>query len=148
MKRPSSESQGVFESAKRRERPAKTPMSQAASFSPAVMGRFSQKTALMPGKAGVRRRWHLDLHGIRRIGTKETGFTYELPDGAPVGDEKLLARIARLRIPPAWRDVRIARGEAAPLQAVGVDKKGRVQYRYHDRDRKSTRLNSSHVALS
>ena len=89
----------------------------------------------MPGKAGVRRRWHLDLHGIRRIGTKETGFTYEMSDGSPVGDEKLLARIAKLRIPPAWRDVRIARGEAAPLQAVGVDKKGRVQYRYHNRFR-------------
>jgi DNA topoisomerase-1 len=84
---------------------------------------------------GVRRRWYLDLHGIRREGTKETGFTYRLPDGTPVTDEKILARIARLRIPPAWRDVRIARGDGAPLQAVGVDKKGRTQYRYHDRFR-------------
>lgn len=89
----------------------------------------------MPGKAGVRRRWHLDLHGIRREGTKETGFTYRWPDGRIVDDEKLLARIAKLRIPPAWRDVRIARGDGAPLQAVGVDKKGRVQYRYHNRFR-------------
>jgi len=89
----------------------------------------------MPGKGGVRRRWHLDLHGIRREGTKETGFTYRWPDGRVIDDEKLLARIAKLRIPPAWRDVRIARGDAAPLQAVGVDKKGRVQYRYHNRFR-------------
>jgi DNA topoisomerase I len=88
----------------------------------------------MPMK-GVRRRWYLDLHGIRREGTKETGFAYRLPDGSEVHDEKVLARIARLRIPPAWKDVRIARGDSAPLQAVGVDKKGRTQYLYHARFR-------------
>ena len=80
---------------------------------------------------GVRRRWVLDEHGIRREGTKQSGFTYRLLDGAPVEDEKVLARIAKLRIPPAWQNVRIARGETAPLQAVGVDKKGRTQYLYH-----------------
>jgi DNA topoisomerase-1 len=84
---------------------------------------------------GVRRRWNLDSNGIRREGTKETGFTYRLPDGTPVEDEKLLARIAKLRIPPAWQNVRIARGEAAPLQVLGVDKKGRTQYLYHQRFR-------------
>jgi DNA topoisomerase I len=88
----------------------------------------------MPGKA-VRRRWYLDLHGIRREGSKESGFTFRRPDGAQVTDEKTLARIRRLRIPPAWRDVRIARGETSPLQAVGVDKKGRTQYLYHPRFR-------------
>jgi DNA topoisomerase-1 len=88
----------------------------------------------MPIK-GVRRRWYLDLHGIRREGTKETGFAYRLPDGPAVEDEKVLSRIARLRIPPAWKDVRIARGDSAPLQAVGVDKKGRTQYLYHPRFR-------------
>ena len=84
---------------------------------------------------GVRRRWNLDANGIRRDGTKETGFTYRLPDGTAVSDEKVLGRIAKLRIPPAWQNVRIARGEAAPLQAVGVDKKGRTQYLYHSRFR-------------
>src|SRR4051794_31106783 len=88
----------------------------------------------MPAR-GVRRRWYLDLHGIRREGTKETGFTYRHPNGDAFADEKQLARIARLRIPPAWRDVRIARGDGAPLQAVGVDKKGRTQYLYHSRFR-------------
>ncbi|HEX6099094.1 MAG TPA: DNA topoisomerase IB [Thermoanaerobaculia bacterium] len=83
----------------------------------------------------MRRRWYLDLHGIRREGSKETGFRYRLPDGSEVHDEKVLARIVRLRIPPAWRDVRIARGDSAPLQAVGVDKKGRTQYLYHARFR-------------
>lgn len=84
---------------------------------------------------GVRRRWYLDLHGIRREGTKQTGFTYRRPDGAAFADHKSLARFARLRIPPAWRDVRIARSDSAPLQAVGVDKKGRTQYLYHPRFR-------------
>ena len=88
----------------------------------------------MPTK-GVRRRWYLDLHGIRREGTKETGFSYRLPIGSEVTDEKVLTRIRKLRIPPAWRDVRIARGESAPLQAVGIDKKGRTQYLYHARFR-------------
>jgi DNA topoisomerase-1 len=84
---------------------------------------------------GVRRRWNLDANGIRREGSKEAGFTYRLPDGTLVEDEKMLARIAKLRIPPAWQNVRIARGEAAPLQVLGVDKKGRTQYLYHSRFR-------------
>jgi DNA topoisomerase-1 len=88
----------------------------------------------MPAKA-VRRRWYLDLHGIRRKGTKETGFTYRRPEGQRISDEKILARIHKLRVPPAWRDVRIARGDTSPLQALGVDKKGRTQYLYHPRFR-------------
>jgi DNA topoisomerase-1 len=88
----------------------------------------------MPGK-GVRRRWYLDLHGIRREGTKATGFTYRGAQGSPVDDDKTLARIRKLRIPPAWQEVRIARGESAPLQAVGIDRKGRTQYLYHSRFR-------------
>ncbi len=88
----------------------------------------------MPPK-GVRRRWYLDLHGIRREGTKETGFAYRFPDGSAVQDDRTLARIRKLRIPPAWRDVRIARSDSAPLQAVGIDKKGRTQYLYHARFR-------------
>lgn len=84
---------------------------------------------------GVRRRWNLDANGIRREGTKQTGFTYRMPDGTEVSDEKVLARIAKLRIPPAWQNVRIARGETSPLQVLGVDKKGRTQYLYHARFR-------------
>jgi DNA topoisomerase-1 len=88
----------------------------------------------MPGK-GVRRRWYLDLHGIRREGTKATGFTYRHAAGSSIDDDKTLARIRKLRIPPAWQDVRIARSDSAPLQAVGIDRKGRTQYLYHPRFR-------------
>ncbi|HEX6177619.1 MAG TPA: DNA topoisomerase IB, partial [Thermoanaerobaculia bacterium] len=83
----------------------------------------------------VRRRWYLDLHGIRREGSKDAGFTYRKPEGSAVTDEKTLARIRKLRIPPAWREVRIARSDSAPLQAIGVDKKGRTQYLYHSKFR-------------
>lgn len=88
----------------------------------------------MPTK-GVRRRWYLDLHGIRREGSKESGFTYRSADGSEIDDPKTLTRIARLRIPPAWTGVKIARSDAAPLQAIGFDSKGRCQYRYHNRFR-------------
>jgi DNA topoisomerase-1 len=84
----------------------------------------------MPGK-GVRRRWYLDLHGIRREGTRETGFHYRNALGSLIDDETSLTRIRKLRIPPAWQEVQIARGDSAPLQAVGLDKKGRTQYLYH-----------------
>lgn len=87
----------------------------------------------MPGK--VRGRWYLNLHGVRRVGTRETGFTYRNARGSRVDDDKTLTRIRKLRIPPAWQDVRIARGDSAPMQAVGVDKKGRTQYLYHLRFR-------------
>ena len=83
----------------------------------------------------VRRRWVLDHHGIRREGSKESGFSYRNADGSRVTSEKALARIAKLRIPPAWQNVRIARSDSSPLQAVGVDKKGRTQYLYHTRFR-------------
>jgi DNA topoisomerase-1 len=88
----------------------------------------------MPEKP-VRRRWQLEHDGIRREGAKQTGFTYLTAQGKSVNDSRTLARIQRLRIPPAWKEVRVARGDGAPLQAVGVDNKGRTQYLYHLRFR-------------
>lgn len=91
-------------------------------------------------KKGVRRRWYLDSQGIRRVGTKESGFSYVNAAGKPLKDARTLARIIKLRIPPAWLDVRIARGDNAPLQAVGIDSKGRTQYRYHAKFRQQRDL--------
>lgn len=84
---------------------------------------------------GTRRRDHLIRRGIRRLGSKETGFRYVHPDGHPV-DAATEARIRGLRIPPAWREVRIAVGRHAPLQSIGLDSKGRTQYVYHPSFRK------------
>lgn len=52
------------------------------------------------------------------------------PAGDPV-DPATEERIRALRIPPAWREARIAPGASAPLQAIGLDSKGRTQYLYH-----------------
>ncbi|HEY0593350.1 MAG TPA: DNA topoisomerase IB [Thermoanaerobaculia bacterium] len=82
----------------------------------------------MPRQQGKR---DLLRRGIRRIGTKESGFRYVTASGARVTDAKTLERIASLKVPPAWREVRIATRPRAPLQAIGLDSKGRTQYRYH-----------------
>ena len=70
---------------------------------------------------------------ILRSGSKRGGFRYRDPRGRPVRDERVLARIDALRIPPAWRDVHIAASPRAMLQAWGIDARGRKQYRYHER---------------
>jgi DNA topoisomerase-1 len=66
----------------------------------------------------------LQTAGIKRAGTPKAGFRYV---GAPRGE---LDRVRSLGIPPAWKDVAIARSARARLQAVGRDVKGRWQYRY------------------
>jgi DNA topoisomerase-1 len=70
---------------------------------------------------------------IIRQGTPKRGFTYINPAGRVVRDRSTIARIERLRIPPAWRDVRIAASANASVQAWGFDARGRRQYRYHER---------------
>jgi DNA topoisomerase-1 len=62
--------------------------------------------------------------GYKRSGTPRSGFRYV---GAPARE---LKRIRGLGVPPAWKDVAVARSAKSKLQAVGRDKKGRWQYRY------------------
>jgi DNA topoisomerase I len=69
---------------------------------------------------------------IRRTGSKRSGFRYARDDGRPVTPEAR-HRIARLRVPPAWRDVHIAAASSSTIQAWGLDARGRKQYRYHER---------------
>ena len=59
------------------------------------------------------------------------GFRYVAPGGHVVEDEKTLARIKALGIPPAYTDVWVCKSENGYLQATGHDAKGRKQYRYH-----------------
>ena len=68
--------------------------------------------------------------GIRRERRGE-GFAYFKPKGEPVTDERTLARIRSLAIPPAYERVWICAKANGHLQATGIDAKGRKQYRYH-----------------
>jgi DNA topoisomerase-1 len=68
--------------------------------------------------------------GIRRKRAGK-GFVYVGPDGKPIRDEKELARIRSLAIPPAYTDVWICPSPNGHIQATGRDARGRKQYRYH-----------------
>ncbi|GAA4186265.1 DNA topoisomerase IB [Gryllotalpicola kribbensis] len=77
---------------------------------------------------------------IRRSDPSGPGLTrlpgdeprYVDPDGRPVSDAEVLARIESLVIPPAWLDVWISPYPDGHIQAVGTDAAGRRQYLYHE----------------
>ena len=73
---------------------------------------------------------HDDGPGITREPQKE-GFLYRDPKGREITKEAELARIRKLAIPPAYRDVWICPDPNGHLQASGRDARGRKQYRYH-----------------
>jgi len=60
------------------------------------------------------------------------GWSYRDAAGRTVSDARVLDRIRRLAIPPAWTDVWISPRANGHIQATGRDVKGRKQYRYHD----------------
>lgn len=95
--------------------PARLPLNKPV---PEANGELVYSSDLQPG---IRRR--------RRGG----GFTYVGPDGRVVKDEDTLARVRKLAIPPAYRDVWICVKANGHLQATGIDARGRKQYRYHPR---------------
>ncbi|MBY0278316.1 DNA topoisomerase IB [Candidatus Binatia bacterium] len=72
----------------------------------------------------------LQRTGIRRIGTPRTGFRFVHADGVRVGPTQR-ARLASLKLPPAWSRVAISASPASRVQAVGRDAAGRWQYVYH-----------------
>lgn len=76
-----------------------------------------------------------DMQGItrRRSGS---GFAYFDPDGRLIRDRDTLGRIRSLVIPPAWTNVWICPIASGHLQGVGLDARGRKQYRYHPLYRK------------
>jgi len=75
--------------------------------------------------------WCSDEHpGLKRTASGK-GFAYHDAQGRLIRDEKVLARIRALAIPPAWTDVWICPRATGHIQATGRDVKGRKQYRYH-----------------
>lgn len=84
---------------------------------------------ILAKEAGLK--YSLDIgSGIKRIRAGK-GFTYIDSKGIKISDEKTLERIKSLVIPPAWENVFISASPKSHLQAVGIDAKGRKQYKYH-----------------
>ena len=78
--------------------------------------------------------------GLRFVADAEPGisryrsgnsFRYKSSSGAVLKDERTLARIRGLVIPPAWTEVWICTRADGHIQATGRDGRGRKQYRYH-----------------
>jgi DNA topoisomerase-1 len=71
----------------------------------------------------------------KRPGWTRTGkrrpFRYLDSSGKRLTDPAVIERLDKLAIPPAWREVWIAPGARAKLQATGLDSAGRRQYIYH-----------------
>lgn len=72
---------------------------------------------------------------------KRKQFEYFTAKGERVTDEKILDRIQKLVIPPAWTEVWICPSANGHIQATGRDDKGRKQYLYHAEWRKARSLN-------
>jgi DNA topoisomerase-1 len=68
-----------------------------------------------------------------RINRAKRGESFEYFDkeGKKITDKETIARIDALVLPPAWEKVVISPADNSHLQAIGVDEKGRKQYRYH-----------------
>lgn len=70
---------------------------------------------------------------MRRIRREAHGekWSYLGRNGRALRDKRVLDRLNRLAVPPAYTDVLYAADPKAHLQAVGRDAAGRLQYRYH-----------------
>lgn len=106
--------------------------------------RVSSPVRRAPPRANVSRK--LDLRGLRRV-RRGRGFAYVTSTGKPLRATHEVQRIASLKIPPAWSDVRIAPEAGGHLQAIGTDARGRRQYLYHESFR-ARRDNAKYGRLS
>src|SRR5665213_301376 len=97
------------------------------------------RLALEPAKAAkaASLRYVTDAQpGLARVGSARA-FRYTHPNGKRVADPAALARIKALAIPPAWMSVWICANALGHIQATGRDARGRKQYRYHAKWRKT-----------
>jgi DNA topoisomerase I len=102
---------------------------KSAQDGEAPVGSAAAEAAQMASQAGLI--YVSDAEpGIRRMRSGK-GFRYITPENRPLSAQEDLQRIARLAIPPAYRDVWITMQPRGHLQATGRDARGRKQYRYH-----------------
>jgi len=81
-----------------------------------------------------------DVEGLRYTSDSQPGFSRALrgkhfvfrdTSGRVIRDARVIQRIRKLAIPPAYKDVWICPHANGHLQATGRDARGRKQYRYH-----------------
>ena len=68
--------------------------------------------------------------GIYRKKINDKFIYYYIKNDTEV-EQKDLARIKKLGIPPAWENLWVSNDPKSKIQAVGIDSKGRKQYKYH-----------------
>ncbi|MEO6695099.1 MAG: DNA topoisomerase IB [Ignavibacteria bacterium] len=70
--------------------------------------------------------------GKEGFSRKRSGKSFIYFDGnKKIKDEVIIERIKKLILPPAWEKVWICKLPNGHLQATGIDKMGRKQYKYH-----------------
>ena len=67
---------------------------------------------------------------IRRI-KRGKSYSFVRANGSHIRDAKVIRRLHKMAVPPAYAEVRYSPDPNLHLQAVGRDAAGRLQYRYH-----------------
>ena len=67
---------------------------------------------------------------IRRI-KRGKSYSFVRANGSHIRDAKVIRRLHKMAVPPAYQNVRYSPDPNSHLQAVGRDAAGRLQYRYH-----------------
>jgi DNA topoisomerase-1 len=67
---------------------------------------------------------------IRRV-KRGKSYSFVRANGSHIRDAKVIRRLHKMAVPPAYAEVRYSPDPNSHLQAVGRDAAGRLQYRYH-----------------
>jgi DNA topoisomerase-1 len=67
---------------------------------------------------------------IRRV-RRGKSYSFVRANGSHIRDAKVIRRLHKMAVPPAYAEVRYSPDPNSHLQAVGRDAAGRLQYRYH-----------------
>lgn len=65
------------------------------------------------------------------LNTKQTKKIFHLVNNKVATDRELISRLGSLYIPPAYKDIVVAKSANNKIQAIGTDKRGRRQYIYN-----------------
>jgi DNA topoisomerase-1 len=113
------------------ERAAKA--AETARSAPVVVRMRGPRVSPEVRKLSKRFHLHLISPNQLKITRKRAGdgFVFHGANGRKLTNEKTVARLNSLAVPPAYEDVHYAADPRAHIQAIGRDAAGRLQYRYH-----------------